>query len=123
MSSKILKLVWAPIVDSDQPAHPRSLIRVFDGRSIGRQVSNISSGGKARLRLGCLVAQTDFNLRRCMHMSTCNFYWLPAPIINHLPATGPSCSSICQYVTAELLGNNVFGLAWSTGLMRRCTEM
>ena len=39
-------LAFAPIDDSDQAAHMRSLIRVFDGRTIGRQGLNISSGGK-----------------------------------------------------------------------------
>ena len=44
----------AAIADSDQPAHPRSLIRVFDGRSVGRQGPYISSGGKLRLRSDCV---------------------------------------------------------------------
>ncbi|KAH3742156.1 hypothetical protein DPMN_048892 [Dreissena polymorpha] len=39
----------------------------------------------------------------------------------HLPAVLPSCSSICQYVTAELLGNSVLGLDWSTGRILKCT--
>ena len=49
VSSKRYKLACAPIEDSDQPAHARSLIRVFDGRTIGRQVFNVSSSGKLRL--------------------------------------------------------------------------
>ena len=36
------KLACAHIEDSDQPALPRSLIRVFDVRSMGRQRSNVS---------------------------------------------------------------------------------
>ena len=39
----------APIEDSDQTAHPRSLIRVFNGRFMGSQWSNVSSRGKLRL--------------------------------------------------------------------------
>ena len=39
VSSKRYKLAWAPIGDSDQSAHMRSLIRVFDARSIGSQGS------------------------------------------------------------------------------------
>ena len=37
-----------PIEDSDPPVHSRSLIRVFDGRFLGSQGSNVSSGGKLR---------------------------------------------------------------------------
>ena len=47
--SKNYKLACAHIKDSDQPAQWRRLIRVFNGRSIGSQGSNISSGGKLRL--------------------------------------------------------------------------
>ena len=39
-SVKMYKLAGAPIEDSDQPAHTRSLIRVFDGRSMGSQARN-----------------------------------------------------------------------------------
>ena len=38
----------APIDDSDQPAHPHSLTRDFDGGSIGSRWFNVSSGGKLR---------------------------------------------------------------------------
>ena len=52
MSSIGYKLACALIEDSDQPAHTRRLIRVFDGRSMGSKGSNVSSGGKLRkLRL------------------------------------------------------------------------
>ena len=45
---KIYKLACAPIKDSDQHALLHGLI-VFNGSSIGRQGSNISSGEKLRL--------------------------------------------------------------------------
>ena len=51
-SSKRYKLLYTSIDDSDQPAHPRSLIRVLDGRPMGSKESNVckesnvSSGGK-----------------------------------------------------------------------------
>ena len=48
VSSKRYKFACAPIKDSDQSAHPRSLIRVFDGRSKGSQGSNDSSSEKNR---------------------------------------------------------------------------
>ena len=35
-----------PIEDSDHPAHPRSLISVSNGCSLGSLESNVSSGGK-----------------------------------------------------------------------------
>ena len=46
VSSKMYKLAYAPIEDSDKPAHPFSLIRVIDERSMGtrRQGSTVSSG-------------------------------------------------------------------------------
>ena len=42
------KLTCAHIKDSDQPAYPRSLVRVFDGRCMGSQGSNVSSGKKTK---------------------------------------------------------------------------
>ena len=44
-----VKYGCARIEDSDQPVHPRSLIRVFDERSMGSQGFNVSSGGKLSL--------------------------------------------------------------------------
>ena len=41
-------LTCVPIEDSDQPGHLHSLIRVFDGHSMGSQVSNIFTGRKLR---------------------------------------------------------------------------
>ena len=49
VTTKTYKLACAPIEDSDQAAHPRSLIRVFDGRSMGSQGYNVSSDGELRL--------------------------------------------------------------------------
>ena len=48
-SSKRYRLECAPIQDSDQIASPRNLIRLFDGRSMDSQWSNVSSGGKLSL--------------------------------------------------------------------------
>ena len=56
-------LTCAPIEDSDQLAHPRNLIRVFGWRTMGRQESNVSSGGKLWLCSDCVDAETDLNLR------------------------------------------------------------
>ena len=53
MSSIRYKLACAHIEDSDQTAHPRSLIRVIDGRSMGSLGSKVSSGGKLTLFRQC----------------------------------------------------------------------
>ena len=60
-------LACAPIEDSDQPAHPRMLIRVFNGRSIGSQGSKDSSGENLRDLSDCADAHTDwyFTVRKC----------------------------------------------------------
>ena len=49
VSSPRYMLACVSIKDLDQPAHENSLIRIFDGHSMGSQGSNISSGGKQRL--------------------------------------------------------------------------
>ena len=61
-SSKRYKLACVPIKDSDQPAHLHSLIRVFNGHSMGSQSPHVSSGRKPRLKSDCADAQTDLNL-------------------------------------------------------------
>ena len=57
-----------PAKNSGQPAHPRSLIKVFVGQSAGSQGSNASSGGQRRLRSACATAQADL---RWAHMQSC----------------------------------------------------
>ena len=42
------KLACAPINDSDQTVHLHSLIRVFDGCSVGRLGTNVSSCGRLK---------------------------------------------------------------------------
>ena len=76
MSSKKYELACAPIEDSDQPAHLHSLLRVFDGLSMGMQGSNVSSS----LKLDCVDLQTDLNLH-CRHMSTCVLCCIPAQLL------------------------------------------
>ena len=56
------KIVCAPSEDSDQPAHPRSLIRVFAGHSVGSQISEASLGGQWRLWEACVDVQADLSL-------------------------------------------------------------
>ena len=74
LSSKSNKLVYAHIDDSDQTAHPRSLIRVFDGHYMGSQRHNVSSCGKPRLRSDCADAQTGFEYSLYVHA---NVYLMP----------------------------------------------
>ena len=56
VSSIRYKFACAPIKDSDQSAHQRNLIRVFEGRPMGSQGSNDSSGGKLKLWSECADA-------------------------------------------------------------------
>ena len=55
------KIACVPSEDSDQPAHPRSLIRVFTGHSLGSQGSKASSGGQRRLWSDCADVQADLS--------------------------------------------------------------
>ena len=67
------------IEDSDQPAHPRSLISVFERRSMDSRETNVYSGGGMRLGLDYADEQTCLNLC-CAHMLTCAICWIPAQI-------------------------------------------
>ena len=49
--------------DSDQPAHSRSLIRIFPGRISISKGREVSSCGQCMLKLDCADAQVDFSLR------------------------------------------------------------
>ena len=77
MSFKRYEMVCASIKNSEQPAHPRSLIRVFDWRSTNSQGSNFSSGGNLSLWLDCAGALNNLN-HHCSHMPTCTLYWIQA---------------------------------------------
>ena len=64
---------WAPIEDSDQPAHARSLIRGLNVRSMGYRTFNGSSCLKLRL-WSYADAQTYFNLRcTVLHCQLVNY--------------------------------------------------
>ena len=86
------KLGCAPNEYSDQPAHPRSLVRVFDGRTIASKGSNVSSDGKLRLWSDIVDIQTDLNFH-CSHMPTCTLGW----ILGHI------MFSLCDLLSAFLL--------------------
>ena len=49
--------------DSDQPAHSRSLIRIFTGRILDSQGCKVSSCGQRRPWSDCADAQADLSLR------------------------------------------------------------
>ena len=85
ISNKRYKLASVPIKDSDQPAHPCSLIRVLDWRSMDCQGSKIFQA-KIEGSDWTANAQTDVNLR-WSHMTTCSLCGIPAQIrsiINHV---------------------------------------
>ena len=79
VSNKRYKLACVPIKDSDQPAHPYSLIRVYNRHPMGSQRSNVSSDEELRLWSDCVKVLTDLNLH-CMHMPTCILCWSPAQL-------------------------------------------
>ena len=60
--SKRYQLAYAHNENSGQTAHQRSLIRVFDWRSMGSPGSNVSSGGNLRLWSDWADAYTDLSL-------------------------------------------------------------
>ena len=70
---------FAASEESDQPAHPRGLVRVFARGSMGIQGSNVSSS-QTWLLSNCVYAQTDFNFR-CTHMPAYTGYRLDHNII------------------------------------------
>ena len=63
MSSNRYKLTISTIEDSDQSAHHRSLIGVFDGRSM-TQGLNYPSVWKRRFWSDCVDSHVDLSLRR-----------------------------------------------------------
>ena len=70
------KIACAHSEDSDQPVHPRSLIRVFAGYSKERHGSKASSGRQRWLRSACASAQTDLSLPS-LHMQCCRILLCP----------------------------------------------
>ena len=56
-TSKTYIRTYAPSEDSDQPAHSRSLIRIFRKCILANQGCKVSSCGQRRLWLGCAGAQ------------------------------------------------------------------
>ena len=76
------KLASAPIKDSDQTAHMRSLISDFDRRFMNSQGSSVFSGCTLGLRSDCADAQDDLNFL-CRHMRTFTLCWIPAQIFKY----------------------------------------
>ena len=70
---------WAPSEDSDQPAHSRSLIRIFTGRVLASQGVKGSSCGQRRPWSVCADAQADLSLRWA-HMSAGTFSYVKAQL-------------------------------------------
>ena len=83
VSSIRYKLAFVPIEDSDQPLYQHSLIRAFDGHSLGNQGSNIFSGGKLRLQSDNVWMHRLIWIFCCLHMPTCTSYWAPAHLSKH----------------------------------------
>ena len=70
------KVASTPSEDSDQPAHPRSLLRVFAGHSVGSQGSKTSSQAHVHYcRKCCDPAHIYFT--QSFHFSFLSFSFLP----------------------------------------------
>ena len=82
-SQKTYLQTWAPSEDSDQPAHSRSLIRIFTGRFLDSQVCNVSLCGQRKLWSDCADAQADLSLRWA-HISEGTFSHVGARMADHL---------------------------------------
>ena len=85
----------APNEDSDQPAHPRSLIKIFTGRVLDSQGCEVSWCGQWRLRSDCATAQVDLSVHWA-HMSEVPF----SDVAAHL-------SNSCLFVVPEGLSPKV----------------
>ena len=69
---KTYLLTYAPNEDSNQPAHPRSLIRVFVVRMNKLCILGYPKRAQWRFWSDCANAQADLNLRKA-NMSDCTF--------------------------------------------------
>ena len=94
MHSIFYKIECAPSEDSDQPAHPRSLIRVFTGHCVDSQGSKTSSGGQRRLWSDCANAQTDPRFRWA-HMQSWRKCCVPVHIIFFSHSAQRGRTAIC----------------------------
>ena len=85
-SEKTYLLTFAPNEDSNQPAHPRSLIRVFVIRMKIRCTFGYPKCAQWKFWSACANAQADLNFRWA-HMSEGTFSYLAAPkrMLLHLP--------------------------------------
>ena len=77
---KAYRWIYAPIDDSDQSAHPHSLIRVFVVRVKKLCVLGYPKCSQWRFWSDCADAQVDLNLR-WVYMSEGTFSHLEAPIL------------------------------------------
>ena len=100
-----------PIEDSDKPVHLCNPIRVFNGRSMGSQASNVSSDGKLRLCSDCVDAQTYLNLRST-HM--------PVPFAGHpLIITKPDRRQAKTLLTIDEQGSKIARNSVSISICRQ----
>ena len=74
----------APSEDSNQPAHSRSLIRIFIGRFLDSQWCKVYLSGQWRLWSDCANAQADLSLRWA-HMSEGTVSHVAACLISMWP--------------------------------------
>ena len=97
----------APSEYSDQPAHSRSLIRIFTGRILYSQGSTVSSCRQWRLWSDCADAQTDLILRWA-YMSEGTLSDVAVHILTGDCLVGDQLKLICSTICQVLRRHSIF---------------
>ena len=85
------KHACAPSEESDQPAHPRRLIRVLAWHSVGRKDQKCRCGQRRLFRLrACMYARSDLSLRWA-HMRSCRCCTPVHKCVQPEPRSGSPC--------------------------------
>ena len=101
---------YAPSKDSDQPAHSRSLIRIFPVRILISQGCKASLCWQRRLWSDCKDAQADLSIRwasrqKVHYLSCCSYVEENRTNnVKNSPRTGSSCLRYILTVTLTIAG-------------------
>ena len=102
----------APSEDSDQPAHSRSLIRIFTERILDSQGYTVSSCGQRWLWSNCADAQTDLSVR-WPHMSEGMKRTLPGETVLFIPGLVLNTNLGIEYQAYDFIPNLIWMSVWS----------
>ena len=106
MRQKTYIRTCAPSEDSDQPAHSRSLIRIFPGHFLDSQLCKVSSCGQRLLKLDCVDTQAGLNPRWAL-MSKRTFSQVVAHMFSH---SGCLCVMNKEFITMLCICSTLRGL-------------